>query len=300
MSEALSADREVHMQGWTDLGSGVLVRQSRAFQMNSVVLLDPAHTVLVDPGVLPSEIEDIADRVRAAGAAAITLIMTHAHWDHVLGRARWPAARVIAHDRFAADLERTMRWIDEEADKIGAKLGETFQHRFEPFRANERVSGQHFAKLGPWRAVFRDAFGHSESQLSIHLPEQRVLIAGDMLSDIEVPMLEVAAPVYRATLAALEPLFSGGAVETLIPGHGTVARGAAAARERFDRDVRYLETLEREVGAARRAGISLAETKQRLAGMKDVERHPEYPMREVHDENITLTYGGTEAARAGS
>jgi glyoxylase-like metal-dependent hydrolase (beta-lactamase superfamily II) len=127
-----------------------------------------------------------------------------------------------------------------------------------------------------------------------------VLIAADMLSDVEIPMLEVPAPVYRATLAALEPLFSGGAVETLIPGHGTVARGAAAARERFDRDVRYLETLEREVGAARRAGMSLAETQRRLAGMKDVERHPEHPMRETHEENITLTYGGAEAARAGS
>lgn len=287
------------MQGWTDLGLGLWVRQSRAFQMNSVALLDPAHAVLVDPGVLPSEIEDIADRVRAAGPAAVTLIMTHAHWDHVLGRSRWPAARVIAHDRFASDLERTMQWVHEEADKIAAQHGENFKQRFEPFRANERVSGQHFAKLGPWRLVFRDAFGHSDSQLSIHLPEQRTLIAADMLSDIEIPTLNVPSPVYRATLAALEPLFSGGAVETLIPGHGKVSKGAAA-RELFDRDVRYLETIEREVGAARRAGVSLAETQQRLAGMKDVERHPEYPMREIHERNIRLTYGGTEGGRAGS
>lgn len=286
------------MDAWTDFGAGVLVRQSRAFQMNSVVLLAAAHAVLVDPGVLPSEIEDIGQRVRKTGPAAITLVMTHAHWDHVLGRAHWSAARVIAHDRFAADLERTMQWIDEEAAKISAQYGEPAPRRFEPFRANERVSGQHFTHLGPWRVVFRDAFGHSDSQLSLHLPEQRVLIAADMLSDIEVPTLNVPAPVYRATLEALEPLFTGGAVETLIPGHGTVARGHQAAMDRLRRDLDYLETLEREVGAARRAGVSLADTRARLAGMKDVERHPDFPMREIHENNITLTYGGAEAAGA--
>jgi glyoxylase-like metal-dependent hydrolase (beta-lactamase superfamily II) len=300
MNGAPLADHEVHMQVWMDLGAGVWVRQSRAFQMNSVALLDPAHAVLVDPGVLPSEIDDIAARVRAIGPAAVTLVMTHAHWDHVLGRAHWPAARVIAHDRFAADLERTMQWVDAEAGKIGAEHGEKYARSFEPFRANERVSGQHFSRIGPWRVVFRDAFGHSDSQLSLHLPEQRVLIAADMLSDIEIPTLNVPAPIYLATLGALEPLFTGGAVETLIPGHGTVAHGHDVASERLRRDLAYLETLDREVGAARRAGVSLAETRQRLAGMPDVERHADFPMREIHERNITLTYGGTEAARAGS
>ncbi|MGH3054365.1 MAG: hypothetical protein ACRDL7_05245, partial [Gaiellaceae bacterium] len=154
--------------------------------------------------------------------------------------------------------------------------------------------------LGNWRVVFRDAFGHSDSQLSVHLPEQRVLIAADMLSDIEIPTLNVPAAVYRATLATLEPLFEGGAVETLIPGHGMVVRGKEAAAEVLRRDLRYLDTLEREVSAARRAGLPLAETQQRLAGMDDIERHPDCPMREIHENNITLTYGGTEAAGARS
>jgi len=255
--------------------------------------------VLVDPGVLPSELEDIADRVRRSGPAETTLVMTHAHWDHVLGRSRWPAARVIAHDRFAADLERTMQWVHEEADQIAAQFGESWKTPFEPFRANQRVSGQHFANLGPWRVVFRDAFGHSHSQLTLHLPEQRVLIAADMLSDIEIPTLNVPAAVYRATLETLAPVFAGGAVETLIPGHGTIARGAAA-RERLERDLAYLETLEREVLAARHAGVPLDDVKRKLAGMADIERHPEHPMREIHEQNITLTYGGAEASRAGS
>ena len=148
--------------------------------------------------------------------------------------------------------------------------------------------------------VFRDALGHSHSQLSLHLPEQRVLIAADMLSDIEIPTLNVPAPIYLATLAALAPVFAGGAIETLIPGHGTVLRGREAAAEMLARDVRYLETLDREVNAARRAGASLPETQAKLAGMPDIERHPDYPMREIHERNIRLTYGENEPADDGN
>src|SRR5436190_7138777 len=91
--------------GWTDLGGGIRVRQSRAFQMNSVALFHPEHTVLIDPGVLPSELDDIAAETRATQSKTITLLFTHAHWDHVLGRSWWPAAKALTHDRFSADLE---------------------------------------------------------------------------------------------------------------------------------------------------------------------------------------------------
>jgi glyoxylase-like metal-dependent hydrolase (beta-lactamase superfamily II) len=281
------------MNVWSDLGGGVRVRQSRAFQMNSTALFHPEHTVLVDPGVLPSELDDIAAETRALTPRAITLLFTHAHWDHVLGRSWWATARTLAHDRFPADLERTLQWLHDEAQKIAVKHGEKWAKAFEPFRPDERVAGLRFMKLGPWRLVLRDAFGHSESQLSAHLPEQRILIAADMLSDIEVPMLEAYPPaVYLETLRALQPLLEGGAIETLIPGHGTLARGRAEVERRFARDLDYLETLDREARALRRGGASLAETQHQLAAMSDVERHPDHPMRETHMENIQLAYDG--------
>src|SRR5512132_3639931 len=91
---------------WTDLENGVLVRQSVAFQMNSIALLHPEHAVLVDPGVLPSELDDFAARVAQARPAKVTLVLTHGHWDHVLGRPWWPQAEVVAHDRFATAVRR--------------------------------------------------------------------------------------------------------------------------------------------------------------------------------------------------
>jgi len=103
------------MTPWTDLGGGVLVRQSRVFWMNSALLLDREHAVLVDPGVLPSELDDLAAAVRAAAPRAVTLVFTHAHWDHVLGRPWWPGAATVGHGELAAELRREAGAILEAA-----------------------------------------------------------------------------------------------------------------------------------------------------------------------------------------
>jgi len=51
--------------------------------------------------------------------------------------------------------------------------------------------------------VLRDAFGHSDSQLSVHLPHERILLAADMLSDIEIPLMGGPVAPYLETLRAL-------------------------------------------------------------------------------------------------
>jgi glyoxylase-like metal-dependent hydrolase (beta-lactamase superfamily II) len=276
---------------WTRLGDDLHVRQSRAYWMNSTVLLDPEHTVIVDPGVLPSEIEDIARLVRQAEPEAITLILTHGHWDHVLGRPWWPKARVIAHDRCAAEVARDLAKIRRESDSLAVEHGEAWAKPFARFRVDEAVSGQRFVKLDPWRLVLRDAFGHCDSQLSIHLPEIGLLIAADMLSDIEPPLLNGPVGAYRRTLETLKPLADGGAFEALIPGHGAIAIGPDAVRARVDGDLAYLESLERGVAAARAAGLALDATQDRLATMEYTGKHSrEYSMVEAHRKNVRLAW----------
>jgi glyoxylase-like metal-dependent hydrolase (beta-lactamase superfamily II) len=192
-----------------------------------------------------------------------------------------------------------MAWVRDEADGIAAKHGQKWPKPFERFRVRERVGGLRFMKFGPWRAVFRDAFGHSPSQLSLHLPEQRVLIAADMLSDIEIPTCNAAPSLYRATLAQLEPLVEGGAIDTIVPGHGTIARGRDAVRDILARDVAYLDALMNDVRRLRRAGRDLAAIQRELANLRDVERDPEFPMKENHEENVQLAYQELDTARAG-
>jgi glyoxylase-like metal-dependent hydrolase (beta-lactamase superfamily II) len=281
------------LQGaWTDLGADIHVRQSRAYWMNSVVLLEPEHTVLVDPGVLPSEIEDLARLTRQAEPEAVTIVFTHGHWDHVLGRPWWPKARVVAHDRCAAEVAGGLEKIRREAEKLAAEHGEKWPAPFAPFRVDDAVSGQRFLKLDPWRLVLRDAFGHCDSQLSIHLPELGLLIAADMLSDIEPPLLNGPIGVYRGTLEILKPLADGGAFEALIPGHGAIALGSDDVRARIDGDLAYLEDLEHGIAAAQAAGLALEAAQDRLAAMEYTGKHSaDYSMVDAHRRNVEIAWG---------
>jgi len=85
-----------------------------------------------------------------------------------------------------------------------------------------------------------------------------VLIAGDMCSDVEIPLLDAAAAGgdpfggYRHGLAVLAAVPG---VWVVVPGHGHVG-GAAEFRRRVAADFGYLDAVE--------AGLDVAD--ERLAG----------------------------------
>lgn len=287
---------------WTDLGSGVRLRRSRLYRMNSVVLEEPGHVAVVDPGILPSEIDDLA--AATVSARSVTLIFTHGDWDHVLGRPRWPGAVTVGHDALAAELRHNRDAIGREADRVAGEAGEKYARPFEPFRPDEALSGLRATRLGSRHAVYRDAFGHSASMLSLHLPESRLLIAGDMLSDIEIPMLAESPQAlahYRRTLQELVPLAEHGAIATLVPGHGSPARGSEV-RERIRRDLAYLETLAgvaaRAAQAARKGAAGAAER----AALEAVDLtpwrgDPGVDLDRIHQDNLRVALAASRAAR---
>ncbi|HEY3216556.1 MAG TPA: MBL fold metallo-hydrolase [Candidatus Eisenbacteria bacterium] len=281
---------------WSDLGGGVQVRQSVAFGMNSTLLLHPEHAVVVDPGVLPSELDDLARAVREADPARVTLFFTHAHWDHVLGRPWWPDAETLAHDHFTSSVRAQRDHVLDQARKQAEAHGEAWNQGFEAFRLDHAVSGLHLLKLGPWRLVLRDAPGHHDTQLTAHLPEQRLLIAADMLSDREPPLLARPCSVYRRTLQELWPLAEHGAIDTLVPGHGSVARGRDEVVARLRRDLAYLERLEAAVRAALREGLSLEQTEERLGAPDGPLRRAEPGTSDDHANNVAEEYRAAAAS----
>ncbi len=274
------------MSAWTDLGGGVRVRQSRAYAMNSVLLLDAAHAVLVDPGVLPSELDDLA---AAARAAAVTVVFTHSHWDHVLGRPWWPGADVVAHAGLAGAVARDAAAIAADADACTRALGEPWERGFAPFVPDVATRGETGVTRGPWRLVLRDAPGHCEDHVTVHLPALGLLVVGDLLSDLEVPWLDQPPAAYRRTIEDIAALVEAGEVGTLVPGHGSIARGEAV-RGRIRRDLRYLDALDEGVREARAAGLTPEQALARLAAIAPGDCGSDFPLAEVHRENVRLAW----------
>jgi glyoxylase-like metal-dependent hydrolase (beta-lactamase superfamily II) len=125
-------------------------------------------------------------------------------------------------------------------------------------------------EVGSQSLELHPAEGHTVDGMAVWAPWAGVLVVGDYLSPVEIPMLSEggSASAYLATLNRLEPLVEQ--AEHVVPGHGgPIDSGRAAAILREDRA--YLEALlERGADAplplARRTGV------QRAIHAKNAER----------------------------
>ena len=283
------------MSAWSEVTAGVRVRTSRCYAMNSLVAEAEGQALVVDAGVLPSELDDVAAAVHAITPRfdRVSLAFTHPHWDHVLGAPWFPGATTFAHAGFGDELEREFEHVTRRATEGLAAKGEALPHPFRAFRPSLSARGTTRVELGPFEVVTYDTPGHSGCHLALWLPAQGVLVAGDLLSDIEIPWLDGPPWVYRASLKSLHWLFEQEDVRVLVPGHGPVAHGRTNGYRRLLRDMDYLVHLEERVGAAWKRGISLAETRVELARMdylgKDA-ANDEIAMNDVHAKNVSFAY----------
>ena len=86
---------------------------------------------------------------------------------------------------------------------------------------------------------------HAPGHAALSIEERGVLVAGDMLSDVLIPMLDLndtADPIedYLAALRLLEGV--AGDVDVLVPGHGSIG-GADQVQARIDQDRAYVQAL---------------------------------------------------------
>ena len=92
---------------------------------------------------------------------------------------------------------------------------------------------------------------HAPGHASLLIGDRGVLVAGDMLSDVLIPMLNLmgTADPIEDYLAALRLLQSAaGDVDVLVPGHGSIG-GADQVRARIEQDRAYVLAL-REAGGS--------------------------------------------------
>jgi hydroxyacylglutathione hydrolase len=86
--------------------------------------------------------------------------------------------------------------------------------------------------------------GHAPGHGAVFLPRTGVLIAGDMCSDIEIPLLDLGSAdpfgAYRHGLGLLAGLPD---VRIVVPGHGQVA-DRASFRQRIAADFGYLDAVQ--------------------------------------------------------
>jgi glyoxylase-like metal-dependent hydrolase (beta-lactamase superfamily II) len=232
----------------SQVADGVLIHQSESLESNAVVVQGRSGVLLIDPGLTRSEMACLANDLREGGHPVVAGFSTHPHWDHVLWHAdlgeapRYGTARCAAQMR---DLLSNPDWKPRVAGVLPPAIAEEVP--LELFGLITALPAE--TVQVPWdgpRVRVIELPAHAPGHAALLIEERGVLVAGDMLSDVLIPMLGqlngTDDPVedYLLALRLLERVADD--VDVLIPGHGSVGR-ADQVRARIEQDRAYVQAL---------------------------------------------------------
>jgi len=228
----------------TQVAEGVLVHESECLQSNSTIVRGDAGVLLVDPGLTTDELESIAADLDEPVVAGFS---THPDWDHVLWHPNLGDAPRFGTAVAAASLAEFLAqpdWRVQATERLPEEVADDVpMHLFGLITA--LPAG---AAVLPWDGPtvrILEHKAHSPGHAALLIDDRGVLVAGDMLSDVLVPMLDLhrsAHPIgdYLAALDLLER--ESGSVEVFVPGHGSVG-DATELERRIAADRAYVEAL---------------------------------------------------------
>jgi len=218
------------------VADGVWVRQSEWVWSNAIVVRGEAGLILVDPGIDGSDLDQLADDVDQLGIPVVAGFCTHPHWDHLLWHSRFGDVPRYATPAAAQAAGQAV----EQAQKVAAKS----------------ASGIPLELIGLLTPLPADSGGvpgeviehqaHAVGHAALLLADRGVLLAGDMLSDVLIPLLDSRrsdqVDAYETALDRLGEAARN--IDVVVPGHGAVAKGPEVAA-RLAADRAYIDALRR-------------------------------------------------------
>jgi glyoxylase-like metal-dependent hydrolase (beta-lactamase superfamily II) len=190
--------------GWVELGDGILV---------------------IDTGFNEAAGRALADTIRArSGARPIKYVVnTHHHRDHTGGDRYFAAlgAKFLAQTKEAAEVQQLLTWAPGETGDTLSRLGVT------PKVETIARRGSYGGPKRPVRVIFLGRPAHTAGDLVVYLPKQKILFAGDLVSNKSVPWLLDPGMQVDGWLASLDSLLTPAfQIQTLVPGHGVIGKTA--------------------------------------------------------------------------
>jgi glyoxylase-like metal-dependent hydrolase (beta-lactamase superfamily II) len=245
------------MASWTTVAPGIHQRRSAPFDLSVVVIEGGEGLLVVDTGAEPAEAEELlADLTARFDRPVRRIVNTHAHFDHtfgnqVFGPGSATDATIHGHEGIARHFERyegprLAAWRADpsrEPDRRWADVRLT-----PPTHPVERMTrldlGGRIVELRPQPPA------HTDTDLVVFLPAERVWIVGDLVEESGPPMYGSGSyPLeWPAVLEALVEEMRPG--DRVIPGHGRVIDRAFVTRQAAD-----LRTIAERFTAAHDAGL---------------------------------------------
>ena len=255
------------------VAEGVLIHESEFCQSNAVVVHGRAGVLLIDPGVHGSEMACLANDLSDVGPDRCGRLLDASSLGSPALARQARRGAPLRHGPLRGHCPRSA-----VGSRVGRPASPSGYRRTSPSRyrwtclASLPACPPRLAQI-PWdgpqvRIIEHQA--HAPGHAALLIEERGVLVAGDMLSDVLIPMLDLndtADPIedYLAALRLLEGV--AGDVDVLVPGHGSIG-GADQVHARIDQDRAYVHALrDAHVPSDPRVGPSATYGKDWLPGV---------------------------------
>jgi glyoxylase-like metal-dependent hydrolase (beta-lactamase superfamily II) len=237
---------------------------STLWQTTTLEIEREGARLMVDPGIAPWEV-----RSAAGGRRVDHVLITHADWDHVLGIPMLPEATVHAGAAAAERIASGEAWasVVAEARPFCIPLD-----GLQPLRVDDVLDPPCETTFGPWSASVWATPGHTPDCITTLLPDERLLVAGDYLSPLEIPYAYDSVAAYRETLGVLAGLIDEHRPEWVAIGHGAPLT-ADEARAVADEDIAYLDGVLAYAAAGGDPDTPEAVTHPQRGGAEDEDAH---------------------------
>ncbi len=219
------------------ISEGIYVFTSGLYaEVTATVIFTDEGAILVDTLPFPQETRHIREFVAQRRSKVSYVVNTHSHADHIYGTYLFPESVVIAHYQCRRLMERHAEAALAQAKEQTPALADV-QIRYPELLFNDGMT----LRFGGKTIELRYAPGHSKDVITVHVVEDRLLVA----SDAVMPVPYVVGGDLDDMINSLQTLKSL-SLENLVQGHGEVLlRGEI--EETLDAGIHYLKTVDRLV-----------------------------------------------------
>jgi len=221
---------------WEQLATGVYRCRLPFLDVTVGLVQGDRGVLLIDCGTTLVEAGSIAKDVRELTGAEVThLVMTHHHFDHILGSGGFPGAESYATAPVGAALSTGIDSVRAHALRYGANPDD-LDRAIAAIRRPDHVIDNADIDLGDRVIrVEHPGRGHTDHDLIVVVPTAGsgpVVFCGDLIEESADPAIDEGSDVVAWPQTLNRVLAVGGDDARYVPGHGAVVDAAFVRRQR--------------------------------------------------------------------
>lgn len=219
---------------WEHLADGVYRRRLPFLDVSVGLVAGESGVVLIDCGTTPAEARDIAADVRTLTGRAVTdVVITHHHFDHLLGSAGFPAARLYGAGPVAAAVSTGADALRENALEYGVSRVD-LEKAMARLRPAQAPALPFTIDLGDRVVIVEHpGRGHTDHDLIVLVPgDPTVVFCGDLIEESADPSVDSESDLLAWPNTLDRLLRLGGPDAVYVPGHGAIVDAEFVRRQR--------------------------------------------------------------------